>query len=512
MEKRRRWAPLRGDRSLWILVSLLLIFSLMVIYSATNSKVYIEGDAAKGDTSYYLFRQLRFVIMGFVAMVIIHWVNFKFYARFLPLIFYISVILVIMTALFGKNVNEASRSLTIPVFGSFQTIEMLKISLVALLALRLGRLAPIINDLPLLPSLTRRWRDHNRNTFIWQHMTLALLLPVVLACGAIMPMNLSGAILIFAISMAIFLVARVRAWQVVKVSAMGGAVIVVLVAALYIFGVGRAQVWVSRVDNYVAPLFGKERILIQPNDKIDTVLLAQKKTQEKIQSDNAKIAIIDGGIAGKGAGNSLQRSNLPLAYSDYAYALIIEEYGLLGGVAVVVIYIWIFSRAVIIIRQCRSVTLALLVMGLALMITIQAFLNIFVCVGLFPVTGQPLPLLSMGGTSVLFTCVAFGMMLSVSRQNDKEKAMRAKLQAPGAEPKEEEHPPQQEYEEFIQDYAELIPEQAEQDYFEEGEQEQLQSEGDMQPEDDDDFPFELVDRATEDVEAQKKDRETVELY
>ncbi len=195
-----------------------------------------------------------------------------------------------------------------------------------------------------------------------------------------------------------------------------GVATAVIVGVMYFAGVGRAQTWVNRVVQYV-----------QPGTEVTTQ--SRQASRDSYQVQQAEIAIASGGVVGKGPGNSTQRSQLPHPYSDFAYAFIIEEYGLAGGIVVFVLYLWIFYRAGLIVRRCNRPSQGLMVLGLSLIITLQAFVNMAVSVGLIPVTGQPLPLISLGGSSVFFTCLAIGMILGVSRESERELAQAAAAEA-----------------------------------------------------------------------------------
>lgn len=375
-----------------------------------------------GDTSYYMVRQAKFIIFSFIIMFFVHWINFQSYAKYTRTIFYISVMLVIATMFVGESRNDATRWIPVPFFGRFQPSEMLKIALVTMLAVQLGQRSSIISQIPILPALTPRgWRKNPQmNHDIFNRTTKALVIPIVCACAAILPMNLSTAMVLFMVSMTIFVVARVKLIEIGRLVMLAVITLSLIISTMVVFKVGRAETWLSRIENYVAPITGGEKTEKTEKDKA-----------ENFQKEQAQIAIASGGVLGKGPGNSTQRSQLPHPYSDFAYAFIIEEYGVGGGVVIFLLFSWVFYRAGVIVRRCRNATTALLVLGLSLSITVQAFVNMLVCVGIFPVTGQPLPLISMGGSSVLFTCIAFGMILSVSRQNDAEdyaEAMALKMQ------------------------------------------------------------------------------------
>lgn len=243
---------------------------------------------------------------------------------------------------------------------------------------------------------------------------LPLLVPVGLACGLIVMSSLSTAAMVFVTCLVMLYVGRV------KVRELGKLVVIVLVAGVLfvalmaVSGSGRGKTWVNRLKAFA------------PIEQVD-----EKSTVDNLQEEQAKIAIASGGIIGKGPGNSTQRANLPHSYSDFAYAFIIEEYGLIGGIVVLALYLWLFFRTVMISRKCERVFPRLLVLGLGIMIVMQAFINMMVSVGLFPVTGQTLPLISMGGSSLVFTSLALGMILGVSRQMQENSLQTAKEEVAG---------------------------------------------------------------------------------
>lgn len=506
--KKRRLAPLRGDRSLWIIVSVLLVFSLMVIYSSTVSKAYVD---ASGDTSYFMLRQAKFILFSFLLMVFVHWIDFKVYAKYIRTIFYLSVILVIATMFVGESRNEAARWIPVPFFGRFQPSEMLKIALVMLLAVQLGARSAIISHIPITPALTpSAWqRNPQKNRDIWNKTTKPLVLPIAISCMVILPMNLSTAVVLFMVSMIIFLIGQVRVREIGRIVMVGGAALMLIVGTMTLLGVGRAETWINRIENFVSPIVGHEK------------QQTSKDRAENFQKEQAKIAIASGGAIGKGPGNSTQRSQLPHPYSDYAYAFIIEEYGAVGGVVVFLLFLWIFYRAGVIAHRCRNATTALLVIGLSLSITVQAFVNMLVCVGLFPVTGQPLPLISMGGSSVLFTCLAFGVMLSVSRQNNEEDRLEALAarQVAGStemttEVEEAEDQQQQHEEAYAESDNNYLQESDEMDDLPDEESEEEEEDSESEDEDeDDDFPFVVVehDDGAKVIDT-KAEKNVVDLY
>lgn len=408
--KRKRLALLRGDRALWIIIGVLCVVSILVVYSATASMAY---RAAGGDTTYYVLRQMRFIVGGFFTIVVVHWIDFRFYAKYAKVAFRISLLLVVLAYFVGVNLNDASRWIRIPVIGlTFQPSDPLKISLVLVLALALGSRQGLIDRIPILPALSYgAWKRQPRKNFdIFIHTTRPLVMPIFWSALVVMPSNLSTAAILVFVALVMLWVGRVRPGQIGKLVWVAVVTLVVVVGGMKLLGVGRADTWINRVESYVQPLVGVVHE-VQADGASDA-----------FQKEQAQIAIASGGVLGKGPGNSTQRSQLPHPYSDFAYAFIIEEYGVFGGVVIFLLYLWVFYRAGVVVRRCSRSSQALAVLGLALTITFQAFVNMLVSVGLVPVTGQSLPLISLGGSSVLFTCIAFGIILSVSRTTDEEVA------------------------------------------------------------------------------------------
>lgn len=395
-----------GDRALWIIITALAVVSLLVVYSSTASMAYKK---AGGDTAYYFLNQLKFIVISFAAVFFIHRIDYQTYARYARLLFIFSLVLMALTFFAGVNLNDASRWLRIPGTGyTFQPSDFIKVTLVMVLARELSKRQALINKTPLLPVVPlfhRQFSEQRKrqNRQVFYETTVPLLLPVGLACGAIFFSNLSTAALTFFSCLVMFYIGRVRVrelWRLVRT------VVVVMVLALLVmnaFDIGRSRTWVNRIKDFV----GIE-------------LAESQSAADDLQVEQAKIAIASGGIFGKGPGLSTQRANLPHSYSDFAYAFIVEEYGLVGAIVVLALYLWLFFRTVIIFQKCERAFPSLLVLGLGIMIVLQAIFNMMVSVNLFPVTGQTLPLISLGGSSLLFTSVALGMILGVSRQMEEK--------------------------------------------------------------------------------------------
>lgn len=391
-----------GDRALWVIIISLAIASLLVVYSSTASMAYRK---AGGDTSHYFISQLKFIVLGFLVMIVASKVNYQKYMRYSMLVFIIGLGLMALTFFIGVNLNSAARWIRIPVIGvTFQPSDFLRVALVAVLARELARRQKVIDRIPLLPALTPwGWRKNpKKNKDILLKTTLPILGPVAIACGAIFFSNFSTAAITFFTCWIMLFIGRVRISELVKLLLLIGAVMTILVSVMSALNIGRSRTWTNRLKDFA----GIERT-VEPTDK---------SADDDLQKEQAQIAIATGGVVGKGPGNSTQRSNLPHAYSDFAYAFIVEEYGVVGALVILFLYLCIFFRGIVTFQRCGTAFPSLLVLGLSLMITLQAIVNMLVSVGIFPVTGQTLPLVSLGGSSVIFTCLALGMILGVSRQ------------------------------------------------------------------------------------------------
>ncbi len=363
----------KGDRWIWIIVMLLTIWSILAIYSSTGTIAYKQGKSAE----YFLVKHLFMSVGGLFLMYLSHKINYRYYGGLSKILMILTIPLLLYTLIFGSNVNEASRWITIPIINqTFQTSDMAKLALITYLARTLTKHQENIKDF--------------KSTFIW------LLLPVGTIFLLIAFANLSTAIMLGGVSVLLMLIGRVSIRQIGFVS--GGLMILLVLVVM----VGpRRKTYLSRVNSYLHPE-------MQHSDKT-------------FQADQAKIAIATGGIVGKGPGNSTQRNFLPHPYSDFIFAIVVEEYGFIGGLVLIVLYLLFMYRVIKIVTQAPKAFGALLAAGLGFSLTIQALGNMAVAVNLGPVTGIPLPLISMGGTSILFTSVAYGIILSVSRDIDEYK-------------------------------------------------------------------------------------------
>jgi cell division protein FtsW len=363
----------KGDRWIWLIVILLSVISLLAVYSAIGTLAYKRGVGAES----ILMKHVAMMVGGLALMYISHKLDYRYYSGISKVLMYITIPLLLYTLVFGSHVNDASRWIAIPGTGlSFQTSDLAKLALITYLARTLSRKQENIKDV--------------KQSFI-PIMGSVCLVFILIAWA-----NLSTALMLFGVSILLLIMGRISIKQ-IGVTVLAGAF---LLAAVVMLG-PRRHMYMTRIDTFMHP------------EKADP--------NKSFQSDHAKIAIATGGIFGKGPGKSSEVNALPEAYSDEIYAIIVEEYGLFGGFVLIGLYLFLLYRCIKIATKAPKAFGTLLAAGLSFSLTIQAFANMAVAVGLGPVTGVPLPFVSMGGTSILFTSVAFGIILSVSRDNDEPK-------------------------------------------------------------------------------------------
>jgi cell division protein FtsW len=382
----------RGDRYIWGLVILLSLISILVVYSATGSLAY---KMYRGNTSYYLFKQIIFTLIGLLVVFGLHRVNYTVFSRVATILFILSVPLLIYTLFFGAKINEGSRWIKLPIINlTIQSSDIAKLALFMYLSKVLSKKQEVIKD--------------------FKKGFLPVIIPVFIICGLIMPANLSNALLTGATSLLLLFIGRVSFKHILLTIGVAMIPIVIIISvaiathksnegsidsgkpvvAASLKKWGRFGTWVNRVQDF----------------------MYAKDNEVPYQVQQAKIAIANGGIfVGLGPGNSQQRNFLPQAYNDFIYAVIIEEYGLLGGAFIIFIYLVFLFRCIRIFRKCPYAFGAFLALGLSFTLIIQAVANMAVNVAIVPVTGVTLPLLSMGGSSFIFTCCSIGLILSVAR-------------------------------------------------------------------------------------------------
>ncbi|MGE0088326.1 MAG: FtsW/RodA/SpoVE family cell cycle protein [Bacteroidales bacterium] len=354
----------------------LSIFSLLAVYSSTGTLAYKYQE---GNTFYYIMKHFTLLLFGLGMIFVTHMIPYKYYSRLSQGLLYLSIFLLAITLVLGTSLNQATRWLTLPGIGlTIQTSDMAKLALIMYLARILSM---------------RQDKTDDFNGFI-----VNLVMPVVVVCGLIMPANLSTALMLFVVSFVLMFIGRVKIKYLLIVGVVGILIVALVITGIVVSGKkGRVATWQNRIENFVSGESG-----------------------ENFQAEQSKIAIASGGIFGKGPGNSSQRNFLPHPYSDFIYAIIIEEYGFIGGAVVLFLYLFLLFRAGVIVRKTQKTFAAFLSIGLAISLTFQALINMGVAASVFPVTGQTLPLVSMGGSSILFTGFAFGIILSVSRSIEEE--------------------------------------------------------------------------------------------
>ncbi len=375
---------LRGNLVIWAVIIILSMFSMLAVYSSTGTLAYKYHG---GNTFYFFMKQTILLGLGLVITYIVHLIHYKFFYKISSILLIISIPLLLLTLMLGTSLNEATRWITLPVVGlTFQTSDMAKLALIMFIAQQLSKKQDRIKEF--------------NETF------LPLMISIVVVCGLIIKADFSTAALLFLTSFLLMFVGRINMRHLGGLLVLGALLVTIFIGiGLSSGNTGRIGTWKNRVVNFVE---GNE--------------------EGNYQVEQAKIAIVTGGVIGKGPGNSTQRNFLPHPYSDFIYAIIIEEYGLIGGVFVLFLYLFLLYHAGAIVRQCDRTFPAFLVIGLMLSLVLQAMINMAVAVNVFPVTGQTLPLVSMGGTSILFTSIAFGIILSVSR-TIKEEKLQAELEA-----------------------------------------------------------------------------------
>ena len=364
---------LEGDKTIWTIVFLLLIISVLVVYS-------VEGLSSTKS-------HLRNILIGLITMYAVHKLKFKYFSKLSVVGIIISVFLLIFVYFIGMEINGAKRWISIGSL-SFQPSDFAKIAILVFMSRQISKFRDYINN----------WKD-----FCWY-----LLLPLIITCALILPSNFSTATLVFINGFMLMIFARIKLkflLSIVTVAVFGSSIIYFAGKHIPSFQdlIPRSVTWVNRIDAFISP-------------KDDYY------KDKGYQLNESKIAIKNGGILGKGPGKGIQRHFLYAGSSDFVYAITVEQYGILiGGFFPIFLYLLFFYRSIIISQKTESVFGSLMVASLSFALLLQAVINMGVNVGLFPVTGQTLPLISKGGTSIIFSCISIGIILSVSRDsNDRE--------------------------------------------------------------------------------------------
>lgn len=396
MTSRRR--IIEGDRTLWIIFAVLLVLSILVVYSSTAKMAYdITMDMTTTDS---LRQQVMLVVMALPLIFIVHKIDYRVFRSLTPLMYYLFVALTLATYFVGSTTNGAARWLPVGSF-QFQPSEGLKIMTVLMLARRMENRQMEINSLRLLPTSWRIFRPEQMR--IIRENTWPLLGPVIVSCIVILPAHTSSAVLIFLASVIMLYIGRVSVSEITKFVVVMVLAGVVGLGLLSVVGVGRGDTAGGRFSTWIEmwTTSGKHQAVYEFSD-----------------TERAMIAIHEGGLWGEGAGHSSSRAVVIHPESDYAYAFFTSEYGMIAALVLMLLYLWITFRSIEICRRCRTAFPTLMTAGLGLLITCQALLHILVQLNIMPETGQTLPLISRGGSSLLFTTIALGMILSVSRTNE----------------------------------------------------------------------------------------------
>jgi cell division protein FtsW len=368
---------IKGDKVIWTVVLLLSLLSILVVYSAVVALAYRYKE---GDTASYLIKHVFIMGSGLFLMYLIHKVKYSYFSRISQIAIFLAAPLLLYTLLKGVSAGDASRWLAIPGTSlTFQTSDFAKLALITYVARMLSIKQDVIKD--------------------FKQAFIPIIVPIGIICVLIFPANFSTAAMLFLNCFILMFIGRMNAkhlWILI-----GSGIIMLGLVLLIIWNfpdaIPRGRTWKARIENF-----------------------SKGDSESNFQAEQAKIAIATGGIIGKGPGNSIQRNFLPQASSDFIYAIVIEEWGLISAIIIVFLYIVLLFRGIRIANKSEKTFGSLLAVGLTFSLVFQAMINMAVAVNLFPVTGQPLPLISMGGTSIWFTSIALGMILSVSRETDNE--------------------------------------------------------------------------------------------
>lgn len=409
----------KGDKVIWSIVAFLVVLGMLAVYSSTGTLAYNSFD---GNTSYFLFKQFSLIVGGVAIIYFTHLADYRIFSKLAIWLYFISIPLLLYTLFFGTNLNEANRWIKVPIVNlTFQTSDFARLALFMYLARQISRKQKVIQD--------------------FRKGYLPLIIPIGITCLLIAPANLSTALLTGATGLLLLFLGRASLRHLLTtVGIMSLPVLLLVVMAVFsqrndtaavqddeaamvtsLQKTGRIGTWVSRIQDFIYSSGNKA----------------------PFQLVQAKIAIANGGLVGLGPGNSQQRNYLPHSYSDFIYSIIIEEYGMIGGFVIMMLYMVFLYRCILIIKKSPKAFGAFLALALSMTLIIQALINMAVNTGLFPITGVTLPLISMGGTSFLFTCFSIGIILSISRNIEQleggEDAQAVSENAGEESPKEEVH-------------------------------------------------------------------------
>ncbi len=373
---------IEGDRAIWAIVSVLAILSFLPVYSASTNLVYVVNN---GTTTFHLFKHAFLLSCGFLIIYAVHKIPYRYFSGGSVLMIPFVILLLIYTLTQGTTIGgaNASRWIQIPFIGvGFQTSTLAGLVIMIYVARYLAR---------------------NKDKIINLRATIIQLwLPVAVILALILPANFSTTAIVFFMAMLLAFIGGYPLKYIASVVGIGALLLTLFVITAKAFPEAmpnRVDTWISRIENF-----------------------SDKSADEGYQVEKAKIAIASGGLKGRGPGKSIQKNFLPQSSSDFIFAIIVEEYGLFGAVGVIVLYFLLLFRIVMAAKKATSIFATLLIIGVGLPIIFQAMINMAVAVNLFPVTGQTLPLISSGGTSIWMTCFAIGIILSVTADKEKKES------------------------------------------------------------------------------------------
>ena len=361
---------LRGDTAIWMITIVLALVSLLAVYSSTGSMAFRVKD---GNTEFFLFKHLLIVAASFFIMYLMYRIPYENFKKWAPFCLAITIPMLVYTLVQGANINDARRWIAVPFIDlTFQTSDFAKLALITYIASAIGSKQEYIDD------FTTAFRS--------------ILFPILLICCLIALADLSSAIILFVTCFIMMFVGRVN-WKFLALLVFSGIVLfaILIIISQFVPDFSRVDTWTSRLNEFLM------------------------NSEGGYQVQQSKIAIASGEWIGVGPGNSTQRNLLPSPFADFIYAIITEEYGLIGAVIMIIMFLWLFARVTILVKKSEKAFGAMLAVGFATCLTVQAFVNIAVSVHLLPVTGVTMPLVSMGGTSFIFASMMIGIILSVSR-------------------------------------------------------------------------------------------------
>lgn len=371
---------LKGDPVIWMISILMLSFSLVTVYSFVPILVKIEG----GTPFYYLFKHLMYVLIGFFSMYVIHRIDSKYIYQISKFAFYLAIVLLIFTMFFGVNVNDANRWIRIPYIGlTFQSSDFAKLALILYLSRLLVKKENKLDN--------------------WKEGFWPLLIPIVVICGLIFKDNLSTAFMIFVLSFILLFIGKMPLLKLTSIVA-GGLVLVLLAITIHKafpnFGLlPRYDTWENRIDRKTTP--------------------DQSSVSQNAQSNNAELAIFNGSIIGQGVGDGRLKEYLPEAYADFYYASFVEEFGSLSAFVLIFLYLVLLLRIIKIALKTDSLFESYACLGIGIHLLSQATINMLVCTGFLPVTGQNMPFLAMGGSALIMACISIGIVQSIAHKSMK---------------------------------------------------------------------------------------------